>query len=58
MKNKKDMSQAPLMFIKEMEEVLPQLEALYENDKALNAVPKDISMTGRPLSEIIGVSFS
>lgn len=55
MKNKKDMTQAPMMFMKEMEEVLPQLEALYENDKPDLILFDFMAMAGKMLAEKFGI---
>ncbi|MFN2747203.1 MULTISPECIES: macrolide family glycosyltransferase [unclassified Bacillus (in: firmicutes)] len=51
----KDMSEGPLMFKKEVEEVLPQLEAIYEHDKPDLIIFDFMAMTGKILAEKLGI---
>ncbi|MED2979747.1 glycosyltransferase [Bacillus swezeyi] len=55
MKNKKDMSQAPMMFMKEVQEVMPQFEEMYENDKPDLIIFDFMAMTGKMLAEKLGI---
>ncbi|ASB89458.1 glycosyltransferase [Bacillus sonorensis] len=55
MKNKEDMPQAPKMFMKEVEEVLPQLEELYQHDRPDLIVYDFMAMTGKLIAEKLGV---
>ncbi|ATH91527.1 UDP-glucosyltransferase [Bacillus glycinifermentans] len=55
MKNKETAQQMPEMFKKEVDEVLPQLEAFYENDRPDLVIFDFMAMTGKIMAEKFGV---